>query len=115
MNNESMESTVGGSAEGSRYEFVPPERDELADFVRCIVRAADGRKAEDIVAIRVSSVSTLTSFVVLLSGNSRPQNQAIAAAIKDDIAKSYNMRPGPNGVPEGTADSGWILLDYGSV
>jgi hypothetical protein len=46
---------------------VPPERDELADLVRCAVRAADGRKAENIVALRVSSVSTLTTFVVVSS------------------------------------------------
>lgn len=44
---------------------IPPERDELSDLVRCIVRAADGRKAENIVALRVSAVSTLTSFVVV--------------------------------------------------
>lgn len=42
-----------------------PEEDDLADLVRCIVRAADGRKAENIVALRVSSVSTLTTFVVV--------------------------------------------------
>jgi hypothetical protein len=43
----------------------PPERDELSNLVRCIVHAADGRKAENIVALRVSAVSTLTSFVVV--------------------------------------------------
>eukprot|EP00980_Cylindrotheca_fusiformis_P019807 scaffold6949_cov107-Cylindrotheca_fusiformis.AAC.7 len=94
---------------------VPPEQDELADLVRSAVRAADGRKAENIVALRVSAVSTLTSFIVIVSGNSRPQNQAIAAAIKDDIEEEYSLLPGSSGVPEGSADSGWIVLDYGSL
>jgi len=88
---------------------------ELAEFVRCIVKAADGRKAEDIVALRVNHVSTLTSYLVILSGNSRPQNQAIAAAIRDEVKQEYDMRPGGDGVPEGNAESGWMLLDYGSV
>ena len=32
---------------GDSPSDVPPERDELADLVRCIVRAADGRKASE--------------------------------------------------------------------
>jgi hypothetical protein len=48
------------------------EQDELSSFLRCIVKAADGRKADDIVALRVSHVTTLTSCFVILSGNSRP-------------------------------------------
>lgn len=108
--NQPMDSMVGDEPAG-----VPPERDELADLVRCVVRAADGRKAEDIVAIRVSAISTLTSFVVIVCGNSRPQNQAIAAAVKDDVDEAYDMLPGSSGVPEGDAQSGWIVLDYGSV
>lgn len=105
-----MESMVGDEPSD-----VPPERDELADLVRCIVRAADGRKAENIVAMRVSEISTITSFIVILSGNSRPQNQAIAAVVKSDVEEQYDMLPGSTGVPEGDAQSGWIVLDYGSV
>jgi ribosome-associated protein len=91
------------------------EQDELSSFLRCIVKAADGRKADDIVALRVSHVTTLTSCLVILSGNSRPQNQAIAAAVQDEVKKQYDQKPGGNGVPEGNAESGWMLLDYGSV
>lgn len=111
---EFIEEPMGNSV-GDAPPDVPPEEDELAGLVKCIVRAADGRKAENIVALRVSQVSTVTSFVVVLSGNSRPQNQAIAAAVKNDVETEYDMRPGATGVPEGNADSGWVVLDYGSV
>lgn len=94
---------------------IPPEQDDLAPLVKCIVKAADGRKADDIVALRVSRISTVTSFVVFVSGNSRPQNQAIAAAIQGDVRDHSGQLPGSTGVPEGTADSGWMVLDYGSV
>jgi len=83
--------------------------------VRCVVRAADGRKADNIVAMRVSKVSTVTSFVVIATGNSRPQNQAITAVVKDDVNEAFGLLPGATGVPEGSADSGWTILDYGSV
>jgi len=95
--------------------LVRPEDDELADLVRCIVKAADGRKADNIVAMRISKISTVTSFVVIATGNSRPQNQAITAVVKDDVNEEFSLLPGATGVPEGTADSGWSLLDYGSV
>ena len=91
--------------------------DDLLDLVHCVVRAADGRKADNIVALQVAHVSTLASVLVILSGNSRPQNQAIAAAVTKDVAEQFaGQRPGgTKGVPEGSAESGWILLDYGSV
>jgi ribosome-associated protein len=104
--------SVGDAAKARR---VPPEQDDLAPLVRCIVNAADQRKADNIVALRVSPISTITSFVVFLTGNSRPQNQAIAAAIQKDVQEQFQQLPGSTGVPEGTADSGWMVLDYGSV
>jgi ribosome-associated protein len=113
---EFMEQPVDNLAgDSATTQSVPPEQDDVADLVRCIVKAADGRKAEDIVALRVAHVSTLTTFLVILSGNSRPQNQAIAAAITKDVAEKYHMTPGGTGVPEGSPESGWMVLDYGSV
>ena len=110
-----MEQPMDSVAPGnSATPLVPPEQDEVADLVRCIVAAADGRKADDIVAMRVSQVSTLTTFLVILSGNSRPQNQAIAAAITKDVEQAFdNLKPGGSGVPEGSPESGWMVFDYG--
>mmetsp|Transcript_28403 Transcript_28403/g.78005 ORF Transcript_28403/g.78005 Transcript_28403/m.78005 type:complete len:317 (+) Transcript_28403:235-1185(+) len=90
---------------------------ETMDMVHTVCRAADGRKAQDIVALKVHHISTLTSVLVVLSGNSRPQNQAIAAAIVQDVQELCpgNPLPGGNGIPEGSADSGWMVLDYGVV
>lgn len=94
----------------------PVESDPLAPLVNDIVRAADMRKASDVVAMRVTQCSSLTEFVVIATGTSRPQNQAIAAAVANDVEELYDgKRCIGKGVPEGTADSGWILLDYGEV
>ena len=89
----------------------------MVELVHCIVRAADGRKADDIRALRVNHVSTLTTCLVVLSGNSRPQNAAIAKAVQDAVKQQYgdDTTPGGTGVPEGSPESGWMVLDYGSV
>lgn len=94
----------------------PVSSDPLVPLVHTIVKAADMRKASDIVAMRVTSCTSLTNFVVIISGTSRPQNQAIANAVSRDVEDSHDGRRClGNGIPEGSADSGWILLDYGEV
>ena len=90
--------------------------DPLVPLVHTIVRAADMRKASDIVAMRVTQCTSLTNFIIVISGTSRPQNQAIANSIKTDVEELYDgKRCLGKGIPEGSADSGWILLDYGEV
>lgn len=108
--NEPMDNTVDASDVTET-----PELDDLAPLVRCIAGAADKRKAEDIVALRVSKVTAMTCFIVIVSGNSRPQNSAISAAIIDDVAEQFDGLQTKSGGAEGTADSGWMLLDYGDV
>jgi ribosome-associated protein len=81
------------------------------EMVRTIAKAGDGRKACDIVGMQVAQISTLTSFMVFMSGNSRPQNQAIAAAIVEQMNDEFGILRSP----QGTAESGWMILDYGSV
>lgn len=94
----------------------PVHADPLAPLIHTIVHAADMRKASDIVALRVTQCTSLTNFVVIVCGTSRPQNQAIASAIAKDVEELYEgKRCLGKGVPEGSADSGWILLDYGEV
>jgi hypothetical protein len=64
--------------------------DPLAEFVRDIVRAADMRKAGDIVAMRVTKCTSLTNFIVVVSGTSRPQNQAIANSVMKDVEEKFD-------------------------
>jgi len=91
----------------------PLEQDDLLPVIKTVAAAADKRKGEDIMAIRVTSLTTITSFIVLVTGNSRPQLQAIAAAVEEDVLAQHDLRLRDGA--EGTADSGWILLDLGKI
>jgi len=88
-----------------------PELEDDLKLAKIVAKAADDRKAEDIVCLQVAHVTTMTCFLVIMSGNSRPQNQAIAAAIMEDVEEKAGIEKSP----EGTPDSGWMILDYGSV
>lgn len=86
----------------------PLEQDDILPYIRTVVQAADTRKAEDIIAIRVSKVTYITSFVIAATGNSPPQLRAIANLIEEDLTKQHGLEPRRvDGVP----NSGWILLD----
>mmetsp|Transcript_6919 Transcript_6919/g.10094 ORF Transcript_6919/g.10094 Transcript_6919/m.10094 type:complete len:210 (+) Transcript_6919:102-731(+) len=91
--------------------FDKPDLTTDLALAKIVAKAADGRKAEDIVCLEVAHITTMTCYLIILTGNSRPQNQAIAAAIMEDVEEEVGLIKNP----EGTADSGWMLLDYGSV
>lgn len=87
---------------------------DVMDMLRIIVQAADGRKASEIVALHVTSCTSLCDVMVICSGNSRLQNQAIAKSITTEMLEN-NLNSSRRLPQEGTANSGWILLDYGNV
>lgn len=57
-------------------------------------------------------VSPVTDFFVILSGNSNRQLKAIIEHITEETKESFGVRPWR---VEGTADGGWVLLDYGDI
>lgn len=89
------------------------EKDPSLDqFVWAITQAADDRKAEDIVVLKVTDVSYLADYFVIVSGFSRAQVRAIAGSIEEKAEKDYDRKPRQ---PSGKDDGSWILQDYGNV
>lgn len=84
----------------------------LRPFVEALAGAADAKKASDVRAYHVASVTSLCSFVVVANGRSRPQTDAIAAAVAADAREAFGREPDH---VEGGADGGWTCLDYGDV
>mmetsp|Transcript_78074 Transcript_78074/g.135411 ORF Transcript_78074/g.135411 Transcript_78074/m.135411 type:complete len:313 (+) Transcript_78074:49-987(+) len=85
--------------------------DDSVDFVRDCVRAADERKAIDIVAFRVAHLTQSQDWLVNMIVNSRAQMGAVVSNIEDVIWETYEQRP----YRQGKKDGGWVLLDFGSV
>lgn len=102
--NQEPESTFTSDADGQP----PIEDDECTQCVRSAVRAADERKAEDVVAIRVSKVTYITSFIVIATANNTPQMRAVANLVEESLAKKHDMFIRRK---DGTTVSGWLLLD----
>ncbi len=76
-----------------------------------VVDAASDKKALDIVLLDVHDVASFTDYFVICSGTSDRQVRAIADGIDEALVKE-GVLPYKR---EGTADDGWVLLDYSDV
>jgi len=73
---------------------------------------ADNRKAEDIVILDVSKVSTVTDYFVIASGTSEPHLRAIVDEITDKLRDEHNVRPR---AVDGGLRTAWVVLDFFDV
>ncbi|MDR0922007.1 MAG: ribosome silencing factor [Lactobacillales bacterium] len=75
------------------------------------VRAADSKRAEDILALDVRKVSLLADYFVITHGNSERQINAIVDEIVDQEEKAGVILKRVEGKEGGK----WILIDLGDV
>ena len=85
--------------------------DSLALAQRIVDVAAD-RQASDILLLDLRAISPIADFFVICSGTSERQIEALERAIVDELRDHEHVRPRQR---EGSAASGWVLLDYGDV
>jgi ribosome-associated protein len=84
---------------------------EPLDLARKVVELAEDKKAADIVLLDLTGLTTMTDSFVIASGGSERQLGAIADGIVEGL-REIGVRPLGR---EGTPDSHWILIDFGSV
>ena len=82
---------------------------KIPESVKISVEASRMKKAEDIVVLDLTGLSSFTDFFIVMHGNSSRQNVAIYEAIEQDLKKEQ-MRPLSI---EGRENAEWILMDYG--
>jgi ribosome-associated protein len=79
-------------------------------FARRIAAIALDRKARDVVVLDMRDVVAYTDFLVISTGNTERQTQAIEDAIYRELKSSDEGRT-PERV-EGLPEGRWILMDY---
>eukprot|EP00871_Galdieria_phlegrea_P000204 jgi/Galph1/1184/GphlegSOOS_G5926.1 len=90
----------------------PLEEESSLPWVLTIMKAGEDRKAKDILGLWVSDFTVITSFFVNMCGNNVLQLQAISRNVEEAMMIKHHQ---PVKRKTGTANSGWILLDYGDV
>ncbi len=84
---------------------------EPIEYARLAVDVASDKLASDIVLLDIREVSYFADYFVIMSGESSRQLQnleeEVTKALKDIGIRLHHR--------EGTAHSGWVLLDFGDV
>lgn len=75
------------------------------------VNALSDKKAENIVAIDISSISIVADSIIIASGNNRNQIQAMADNVIENLHKNDFIQKNI----EGYDSANWILIDIGDV
>jgi ribosome-associated protein len=82
---------------------------ETVNYPEIIAKAADDRKAQDIVILDMRGVTLIADYFIICHGNSTTQTRAIADSVEEKMREQGIRVLRREGVSEGT----WILLDYG--
>ncbi len=79
--------------------------------VRLAAAAALEKRAVDLTVLDLQGLSGIADFFLICSARSTTQADTIAEAVRVAL-RIHGVRPRHT---EGSAESGWLLLDYGDV
>lgn len=81
------------------------------DIAKIAARAADDKKAQNVMLLDIQGLSVIADYFVICHGNSEPQVQAIVDNIKDSVEEAGVTIKGR----EGYDDARWVLMDLGDT
>lgn len=77
-----------------------------------IAEAADDRKADDIVILKVTEISYLADYFIIVTGFSKAQVRAISQSIEQKVEEKWQRLPLRT---QGQSEGSWVVQDYGDV
>ncbi len=81
-------------------------------FALDCAKALSNKKAGDILILSVADQTVLCSYMIIASGKSSTQVNALGEAVEEAIKKQYGIAPVRT---EGLREGRWGVLDYGDV
>lgn len=81
------------------------------ELLMSAVKAADDKRAEDIMVLNMKGISLIADYFIICHGNSDKQVQAIAREIREKaLENGYDIKR-----MEGFDEARWVLIDIGDV
>jgi ribosome-associated protein len=89
-----------------------PATEEAVQLAVAAADAADDRKATDVQILEVADILTVVDVFLLATAASDRQLKAVVDRIEERLREDHDRKPRRR---EGTASSGWMLLDFGDL
>jgi ribosome-associated protein len=89
-----------------------PATDEAIALAVAAADAADDKKATDLSILEVADILALVDVFLLVTTASDRQLKAVAESIEEKLKDDHQRKVLRR---EGTAEGGWMLLDYGDL
>jgi len=86
-------------------------RPEAKEIARLAAEAASEKQASDILVLDIRRVTLLADYFVICSAQTERQLETVVAEVEEQLGRAGVQLLGR----EGTADSGWAVLDFGDV
>jgi len=83
------------------------------EIARKIAELLEDKKAEEILVLDLRPEQVIADFFVIATGNSDRQLRSLADWVKTELKLKESIAP--YAVEGGSAESGWVLMDYGIV
>lgn len=84
-----------------------------ARTLACVAaKAADDKKADDVIVLEVGPLLAITDYFVISSASNRRLVRTVVDAIEEAVKESMGRSPVRI---EGLAEQQWVLIDYGDA
>jgi len=81
------------------------------EITQKVMSYLDEKQARDVMGIDVQGVNSETDYILICTGRNKRHLQALAGELEEWVHKlGYPLR-----AREGTAESGWVLLDFNDL
>ena len=91
---------------------IDPAAADVMTKARIAVRAADGKKGEDILLLDVADIIGIVECFVITAASNTRLVRTIVEEIEREIFEYVGEKPR---AVEGLRDASWVLLDYGDL
>jgi ribosome-associated protein len=82
---------------------------KIAEFC---THEAEEKKADNVISLNVSEVTTIADYFILCTAQSEPQMKALANWLQKRVFEEFKLKPT---TVDGESASKWILIDFGAV
>lgn len=83
----------------------------MQEIAQTIINSLEEKKGENILLLDINSISSFADYFIICTGTSDRMLDALA----DSVVLSVNKKHSIKGHIEGTSQSGWVLIDFGST